>query len=89
MGMIQNVSRQPAGAKANEQPVLSLYNCQNMFITGCFALPGTNTFIQIEGENALDISVKGNDLNNAKDPVKILNTSTSRVRSDNLKKLPV
>lgn len=81
-GMIQHINRQPAGNITKRQSILNLNNCQSIFITGCFAIPDTNSFIQIEGENSTDISISGNDLRNSKEPVKIIDITASKVRYD-------
>ncbi len=51
-----------------------------MLINGCFALPDTNSFIQIEGKNSMNIAIKGNDLVNAKYPVRITDVQFSSCR---------
>jgi hypothetical protein len=40
-------------------------NCRNAFLTKCFALPGTDIFLSISGEDTANISLTGNDLSKA------------------------
>ncbi len=63
-----SVCRRPAGA-GSQMPVVVMENCRDSFLTKCFALPGTDTFLGISGENTANISLAGNDLSKARIPV--------------------
>ena len=63
--VVSNVSRVPAGA-GSQMPVVVMENCRDCFLTKCLALPGTDSFLGIRGENTANISLAGNDLSKAK-----------------------
>jgi hypothetical protein len=67
-GVVENVRREPAG-KTGGQPVVTFNNCAQMFVTGCFAPPGTPVFLGLSGEKTSGIHLAGNDLNQAATPV--------------------
>jgi len=67
--IVSSVLRKPAGAGSG-MPVIMMENCQNSFLTKCFALPGTDVFLELDGERTANISVTGNDLSKAKEGVK-------------------
>jgi hypothetical protein len=68
-GVVENVRREPAG-KTGGQPVVAFSNCGQMFVTGCFAPPGTPVFLGLSGEKTKEIHLAGNDLNQAAMPVR-------------------
>jgi hypothetical protein len=63
------IHRSPAGAGA-WTPVVAMENCRNAFLTSCFALPGTDVFLGVDGPDTVNISLAGNDLSKAKVAVK-------------------
>jgi polygalacturonase len=67
-GVVQNVRREPLG-KTDGQPVVAFSNCTQMFVTGCFAPPGTPVFLGLSGEKTKEIHLAGNDLKQATMPV--------------------
>jgi len=67
--VIRDVRRVPAGA-GSTVPVLELHNCQQMMVTGCLAARGTPVFVGVSGEFSRDISLAGNDLRAAAEPVR-------------------
>ena len=46
-------------------------NCRDAFLTKCFALPGTDVFLGISGEDTTNISLVGNDLSKVKTSVEL------------------
>jgi len=78
---LQDIRLEPSWTDAS-QPVVFAHQCRSMFVTGCFALPETNIFLAISGEHSSDISVRGCDLENAKDPVNITDITYLKVRMD-------
>jgi hypothetical protein len=52
-------------------PVVHIENCRDAFLTNCFALPGTDVFLKLSGQNTANISLKGNDLSKAKTPLHV------------------
>ncbi len=77
---VSNVFRAPAGA-GSRAPVIVMENCRNAFFTKCFALPGTDIFLGISGEDTANISLVGNDLSRAKKGVELsANVSKREVR---------
>ena len=67
--MVSSVLRKPAGAGSG-MPVVMMENCQNSLLTKCFAFPGTDVFLELDGQRTANISVTGNDLSKAKEAVK-------------------
>jgi hypothetical protein len=67
---VSHVSRVPAGT-GSQMPVVMMENCRNVFLTECFALPGTDIFLEVSGEDTANISLVGNDLSSAKTDVKL------------------
>jgi len=63
-------SRAPAGA-GSQMPVVLMENCRDIFLTKCFALPGTDVFLKLCGKDTANISLAGNDLSKAKTPVEL------------------
>lgn len=63
--VVSDICREPAGA-GSKMPVVVMENCQNGFLTKCFALPETDIFLGVSGENTANISLAGNDLSKAK-----------------------
>ena len=68
--IVSDVFRAPAGTDSR-MPVVMLENCQDTFLTKCFALPGTDVFLGIGGEDTTNISLVGNDLSKAKTSVEL------------------
>jgi hypothetical protein len=62
---VRGVFRSPAGA-GSAMPVVMMENCRSAFLTECFALPGTNVFLKVDGPDTANISLAGNDLSKAK-----------------------
>ena len=65
-GIIQNISRQPAGNIKQKEPILRLDNCSNMYILNCIVLEDTNSFVGISGERTNRIVLKINEFSNIK-----------------------
>jgi len=65
---IRGVQRSTAGTKGG-QPVLTLDNCAQVFVTGCCARPGTPAFLGLSGARTTGIHLAGNDLTAATQPV--------------------
>jgi hypothetical protein len=65
-----HVFRAPAGT-GSQMPVVMMENCRNVFLTECFALPGTDIFLEVSGQDSANISLVGNDLSSAKTDVKL------------------
>ena len=63
-GFIRSIYRDPAGGRGAE-PVVNMENCQRMFLTNCFALPGTEVFLGLSGAKTDAISLVGNNLKKA------------------------
>lgn len=63
-GVVSNVRRTPAG-EIKGQPVIEMHNCRRMFVTGCFAPPGTPALLGLTGAGSEAISLAGNDLSGA------------------------
>jgi hypothetical protein len=66
-GLLCNLRRTPAGLP-NGEPLVDIHNCQRMFLTSCFAAPGTPMFVRLSGKNTQGISLVGNDLSEAACP---------------------
>jgi len=60
-----------ADAPPSGLPVMRLKQVRRAFIRGCSASPDTGTYVQVEGEETEKISVMGNDLSEAANPVLI------------------
>ncbi|MBN1887677.1 MAG: glycoside hydrolase family 28 protein [Thermoflexales bacterium] len=56
----------PAGA-----PTIRMSNVDGAFVHGCKAAPGTGVFLRVEGENARQIVLAGNDLAQARQPIDV------------------
>jgi polygalacturonase len=67
-GMVENVRREPLG-KTGGQPMVTFNDCEQMFVTGCFAPSGTPVFLGLSGQRTKEIHLAGNDLNQAATPV--------------------
>jgi len=67
-GLVRGLHRTPRGIPDGE-PVLSMHNCRRMFVTSCFASPGTPAFLGLSGKDTSGISLAGNDLNGATQPI--------------------
>ena len=67
-GTIKSVFRETGGAEG-KMPVITLNNCQNMFVTNCIAFQKTPVFIGLSGAKTQNISLVGNDLRKADHPV--------------------
>jgi len=65
-GHISNISRLPAGPG---MPVVILENCRDSLISNCMALPQTDVFLKITGEQTKNISLQGNDFSRARKAV--------------------
>lgn len=79
--VVSHVFRAPAGA-GSQMPVVMMENCRNVFLTKCFALPGTDIFLEVSGEDTANISLVGNDLSRAKTGVELsANVSKGQVRN--------
>ena len=63
--VVSGIHRSPAGA-GSRMPVVTMENCRNAFLTECFALPGTDVFLAVDGPDTANISLVGNDLSRAK-----------------------
>jgi len=63
-----DIRREPPGADSTV-PVVVMENCRNALLTGCLALPNTGIFLGLAGKETADISLKANDLGNAKEAV--------------------
>jgi len=74
--VVSDVFRTPAGA-GSRMPVIMMGNCRNVFLTRCFALPETDVFLGVDGEDTANISLVGNDLSGAKTSVE-LSTKVSK-----------
>ena len=80
--LVSNVCREPAGFMEPSMPklrvgmppeaVVVLENCRNSWVTKCLAQPGTDAFLQISGKESANISVHGNEFEQAKKGVDIL-----------------
>jgi polygalacturonase len=68
--VVSDVFRAPAGG-GSRMPVVMMENCRNAFLTKCFALPGTDIFLGISGEDTANISLTGNDLSKAEVSLKL------------------
>ncbi|MHC4557054.1 MAG: glycoside hydrolase family 28 protein [Planctomycetota bacterium] len=68
--IVSDVLRAPAG-DGSRMPVVMMENCRNAFLTKCFALPGTDIFLGISGEDTANISLAGNDLSKSETGVKL------------------
>ena len=54
-----------------DAPVVHLTDVKGAFLRGCRAERGSGTFVQVEGEASSNISMIGNDLSLARDPVSL------------------
>ncbi len=63
-GFVRSIYRDPAGKKGGE-PVVTMENCRRMFMTDCFALPGTPVFLGLSGAKTEGIALEGNNLKKA------------------------
>jgi hypothetical protein len=50
-------------------PVIELGKVQNVFVHGCVAAPGTETFLRVSESSAAEVVMEGNQLNQAKTPM--------------------
>jgi len=64
------ICRRPAGA-GSAMPVVNMENCRDAFLTNCFALPGTDVFLKVSGQDTANLSLKANDLSKAETPVRV------------------
>lgn len=64
-GIIRGVRMMP-GKAAAAAPVLALHDCRSMLVTGGVALPGTQTYLKLTGEQNADVKVTGNHLDGAR-----------------------
>jgi len=79
--VVSDVFRAPAG-NGSKMPVVTMENCRNAFLTKCLALPGTDIFLGIKGEDTANISLVGNDLSKAKTGMELSpEVSKEQVRS--------
>jgi hypothetical protein len=79
--LVSNVWREPAGYTSQSmpklrvgvppEPVVILENCRNSWVTKCLAQPGTEAFLQVRGKESANISVRGNEFQQAKKGVDI------------------
>jgi len=76
--LVSNVCREPAVypwraemSPIRVEPVVNLENCRNSWVTKCLAQPGTEAFLQISGKETANISVRGNEFQQAKKGVDI------------------
>jgi hypothetical protein len=53
------------GAPGNEQPLVRLIGTKRAFVHGCYAPPGTTTFLRVEGGETGKVTLLGNDLSEA------------------------
>ena len=67
-GVVCNLHRTPPGIPGGEL-VVNMHNCQRMFVTNCFAPPGTPVFLGLSGKNTNGISLAGNDLSEVVQPI--------------------
>jgi hypothetical protein len=65
---ISNVQRDPPGPGSNV-PVVMIEDCRDAFLTKCFAFPETGVFLVVAGKKSTNISLKGNDLRAARQPI--------------------
>jgi len=67
---IRDIRREPAGADS-EVPVVMMEDCRDALLTNCFALPNTGVFLGLAGKETANISLKANDLGNAKKVIQL------------------
>jgi len=53
------------------EPVIRMKDVDGAFVHGCLAHPGTETFLQLEGENTREIVLGNNNLSRARRPVNL------------------
>jgi hypothetical protein len=63
--------RRISGRLGKGAPVLVLENCRDGFLSSCKALPQTDVFLGLEGPGTQRIWLSGNDLSQAKTPVRL------------------
>jgi hypothetical protein len=52
-----------------DAPVIDLDHVQRVFIHGCVAGPGTETFLRVSESSAAEVVMEGNQLKQAKTPL--------------------
>ncbi|HVM59952.1 MAG TPA: glycoside hydrolase family 28 protein [Verrucomicrobiae bacterium] len=70
-------------AKPHEgTPVVQLGEVKNVFVHGCVATPGTETFLRMNESSADDVTVDGNDLKQAKTAVEKVSATATPAPKD-------
>jgi hypothetical protein len=64
-----DISGLRASAPAAGQPIIALHEASDIFVHGCKAPKDTQTFVQVSGASSTEITLLGNDLSNAVQPV--------------------
>ena len=78
---VSGIHRSATGA-GSRMPVVMMENCRNAFLTKCFALPGTDVFLGVDGRDTANISLVGNDLSGARTGVELYaEVSRSQIRN--------
>ncbi len=68
-GALRDIGQNPAG-KQGGQAVIRLHNCREVLVAGCCPPVGTPVFLDLTGPRTSRVSLAGNDLSGAKQPVK-------------------
>ena len=55
---------------SGNQPVVALHDTDQALVQGCRALPGTRTYLQINGRSTRKVHLVGNDLSESEIPIK-------------------
>jgi polygalacturonase len=58
-------------------PVIDLSKVKNVFVRGCTAAPGTETFLRVSDDSADEMTLEGNNLKLAKTPLEKVKASSS------------
>ena len=67
---VSGIHRSPAG-DGSQMPVVMMEDCRDVFLTQCFALPGTGVFLGVHGQSTANISLAANDLSKAGSAVEL------------------
>ncbi len=68
--VVGDIRREPAGA-GSDVPVVTMEDCRNALLTGCFALPNTGIFLGLAGTETTNIALQGNNLDAAREAVSV------------------
>ncbi|MCS7252723.1 MAG: glycosyl hydrolase family 28-related protein [Armatimonadota bacterium] len=68
-GTLARILRKPPTGE--ELPIIALHNCRNITVAKCEALHGTKVFLGVSGRRTNKITLKGNRLRAAKQPVRV------------------